>query len=242
MSGRNLVDEMRSGARPMTDKPARSNLFDIVAAIGAVIAIGALAYVGYGVWFSPKAPRPPVQVAVASTPTAPVAWTEADEKACNAKGRAAAENPDTGTYLITNRSVSEGVAGLATRVECQLTSKPKRFCGAEGNAQLVAIVNDYINRMGLVRVGLAAQGAPMALLGGPLGGEVAAGDAVYQSMRSDTLDYMKQYDDRIAKVIRSLGSSGLVKADDFRPFPFAGVPKSIEDLFAGVVVASNLCA
>jgi len=245
MSGRNLVDEMRSGVRPMTDAPKRSSLFDIVAAAGAVIAIGALGYVGYGAWFSGKAPAPPpVEVAMAPEPAAtakPVAWTEADEKACLSRARAAASNPDTGTYMITNASIAEGAAGLGTKVECLLTAKPRRFCGAEGNAQLVAIVNDYMNRMGLVRVGLAAQGAPMAIAGGMLGGEAAAGDEVYDMMKSDTLKYLKQYDDRIVKALRMLGAGGIVKAEDFKPFPFAGVPKSIEEIFAGVSVKQQIC-
>jgi hypothetical protein len=242
MSGRNLVDEMRSGARPITDAPRRSGLFDIVAALAAVVAIGALGYVGYGAWFSGKPPtRPPVQVASVQVPAVPVAWTEADEKACNAQARAAASNPDTGTYLITNASIAEGAAGLGTKIECQLTAKPKRFCGAEGTARLVAIVNDYMNRMGLVRVGLAAQGAPMAFAGGMLGGEAASGDRAYDGMKADTLKYLKEFDTRIVKAVRMLGANGLVKAEDFKPFPFAGVPKSIEEMFAGVSVKQHLC-
>jgi hypothetical protein len=241
MSGRNLVDEMRSGARPITDAPKRSGLFDIVAALAAIVAIGALGYVGYGAWFSGKPPTPPVQVASVQVPAVPMVWTEADEKACNVRARAAASNPDTGSYLITNASIAEGAAGLGTKIECQLTAKPKRFCGPEGTAQLVAIVNDYMNRMGLVRVGLAAQGAPMAFAGGMLGGEAAAGDGVYDMMKADTLKYLKQYDARIVKAVRMLGANGLVKAADFKPFPFAGVPKSIEEMFAGVSVKQQIC-
>ena len=243
MSGRNLVDEMRSGVRPMTDKPERNGLFDIIAAAGAIIAIAALGYVGYGVWFSGNAPSPPPVQVAAITPVSatPAAWTEGDEKACNARASAAASNPDTGTYLITNQSIAEGAAGLGTKIECLLTAKPKRFCGPEGNAQLVAIVNDYMNRMGLVRVGLAAQGAPMAIAGGMLGGEAAMGDGVYDMQKADTLKYLKQFDDRIIKAVRTLGANGLVKAEDFKPFPFAGVPKSIEGIFAGVSVKQHIC-
>jgi hypothetical protein len=243
MSGRNLVDEMRSGARPITDTPKRGGVFDIVAALAAVVAISALGYVGYGAWSSGKPPGPPpVQVAtVTPVSTTPVAWTEADEKACNTRASAAASNPDTGTYLITNQSIAEGAAGLGTKIECLLTAKPKRFCGPEGNAQLVAIVNDYMNRMGMVRIGLAAQGAPMAFAGGMLGGEAAMGDGVYDMMKTDTLKYLKGFDARIVKAIRILGANGLVKAEDFKPFPFAGVPKSIEEMFAGVSVKQELC-
>lgn len=241
MSGRDLVDEMRSGVRPLADKP-RSGPFDILAAVAAVMAIGALGYVGYGAWFSPKAPRPPVQVATVAPTAQPVAWTEKDEAACNARARAAADDPDTGAYLITNYSIAEGAASLGTKVECQLTAKPKRFCGAEGSAQIVAILNDYIGRMDLVRIGLAAQGAPMAFAGGMLGGEAEAGDAIYDSMKGDTLAYMKSYDDRIVRAVRALASGGVVTADAFKPFPFAGVPKRIEAIFAGVEVKSSLCA
>ena len=241
MSGRDLVDEMRSGIRPVADVSRRSGLFDILIAAIAVVALGALGFVAYGTWFSDRAPRPPVQVAAAAVPAQPVAWTEEDSAACKARGRSAANDPDTGTYLITNRSISEGVAGLATRVECELTAKPRRFCGTEGGGQVAAIVNDYINRMDLIRLGLAAQGAPMAFAGGLLGGEAAAGDAVYDAMKADTLAYMKQHDARVVKALRTLASGGIVTKEAFRPFPFAGVPARIEELFAGIEVKSSLC-
>jgi hypothetical protein len=240
MSGRDLVDEVRSGARPLADARDRG-LFDLVAATAATIAIGALAYVGYGAWFSGKPPAPPVLGAALHVPAAPAAWTDADEKACIARARAAASNPDTGTYTITNRSIAEGAAGLGTKIECELTARPRRFCGAEGTAQLVAIVNDYITRMDLVRLGLAAQGAPMAIAGGMFGGEAAAGDAIYSDMKADTIAYLKAYDARIATAVRGLAAGGIVKAEDFKPFPFAGVPQRIEEIFAGVSVGQQLC-
>lgn len=242
MSGHDLVDEMRSGMRPVADISRRRSLFDIAIAAAAVVALGALGFVAYGTWFSGTAPQPPAQVATTAPPAEPAAWTEADSAACKARGRSAASDPDTGTYSITNRSISEGVAGLATLVECELTAKPRRFCGAEGSAKVVAIVNDYINRMDLIRLGLAAQGAPMAFAGGLLGGEAAAGDAVYDSMKADTLAYMKQHDARVVKAIRSLASGGIVTKEAFKPFPFAGVPARIEELFAGIEVKSNLCS
>jgi hypothetical protein len=242
MSGRDLIDEMRSGARPLASQQQRGGLFDIVATIAAVVAVGALAFFAYGAWFSDKAPRPPVQLAATPTPAViPVHWTEADDAACAARGRAAANDPDTGSYMITNDSIAEGMAFLGTKVECQLTSKITHFCGGDGNAELVAIVNDYMGRIDLIRLGLAAQGAPMAIAGGMFGGEAAAGDGIYDSMKADTLAYMKGYDARIVASIRSLATKGVVKADDFKPFPFAGVPSRIEAIFAGAAATSNIC-
>jgi len=243
MSGRDLVDQVRSGARPLTDEPQRrGGLLDILATVAAIAALGTLAYFAYGAWFSGKAPHPPVQVAsVPAQAAIPAEWTKADDTACMARARAAADDPDTGSYMITNRSVAEGMAFLGTKVECQLSTKITRFCGADGRAQLVAIVNDYITRADLVTIGLAAQGAPMALVGGMLGGEAAAGDAVYSSMHADTLAYMKDYDKRVVQSVRSLASKGIVKADDFKPFPFAGVPTRIAAMFAGTTVKSSIC-
>ena len=155
---------------------------------------------------------------------------------------AAAENADTGTYLITNPSLAEGIPFLVTRVECQLTVKEARFCGPEGNAKLVAIVDDYLNRMDVIRVGIAAQGAPMAILGGMMGGEIAAGDEIYGSMAEDTLKFMSEHHARVVAALRALAKEGVVTADAFKPFPFAGVPSRIQPIFAGIEAKSNLCA
>lgn len=239
MSGRDLVDDVRSGVRPLTDQSRRGGLFDIVIAAVAVMAVGALAVVGYGVLF-PSAPPAPAQIA--ALPIDVPAWTEADDKACQARGRAAAVDPDTGTYLITNRSISEGVAFLTTKVTCQLTLKPKRFCATDGNAQIVAIVSDYLNRLDLVKLGIAAQGAPMALAGGLFGGEAAAGDGIYGSMAKDTLAYMADNDAHVVAAIQALARGGVIEADAFKPFPFAGVPKRVEQIFANVTTTSSLCA
>lgn len=242
MTGRDLIDEVRSGARPLTSEPRRGGVFDILLSLVAVVAIGALGFFAYDAWFSGKAPRPPVQVAAAAPGVAPAQWTEADDAACVARGRAAANDPDTGHYLITNQSIAEGMAFLGTRVECQLTAKVTHFCGDAGKAQLVALVNDYMGRIDLIKLGLAAQGAPMAMAGGLLGGEAAAGDSIYSSMEGDTLAYMKGFDARIVASIRALAAKGVVTADDFKPFPFAGVPKRIEQIFAGAEAKTNICA
>lgn len=159
-----------------------------------------------------------------------------------ARGQSAASDPDTGHYLITNQSIAEGMAFLGTKVECQLTSKLTHFCGDAGRAQVVAIVNDYLTRIDLIKVGLAAQDAPMAIAGGLFGGEAAAGDGAYNYMEGDTLAYMRDYDARIVTSIRVLAAKGLVKADDFKPFPFAGVPKRIGEIFAGTEAKDNICA
>lgn len=237
MSGRDLVDEMRSGVRPISERSPRG-IFDMVIAATAIMAVGALGVVAYGAWFPAKTPRP-VQVASAAPASS---WTETDAARCDAKAIAASDNPDTGNYMITSRSISEGLAFLTTKVECLLTTKADRFCSPEGKSQLVTIVNDYFNRLDLVKLGIAAQGAPMALVGSLAGGEAAMGDAVYGSMASDTLAYMAEKDARVVAAIRKLGSGDVIDADAFRPLPFAGLPKRVEEIFADVSVTSHLCA
>ncbi|MDB5505544.1 MAG: hypothetical protein JWR75_182 [Devosia sp.] len=143
--------------------------------------------------------------------------------------------------MITNRSVAEGVAGLATMAECQLTRKIGRFCSVEGKTQLVAAVNDYFGRMDLVTLGIGVQGAPMAIAGAMFGGEPAAGDAIYQDMANDTLAFMKSYNARVVTALRKLGQNGVVKAEDFRPFPLAGIPENIVSIFEGVHPVGNTC-
>jgi hypothetical protein len=246
MSGRDLVDEMRSGVRPLTP-PRQGGALDLVVGVVAVIAVISLAFFGYKFWFSGGVPQPPAAVQVAAvtraaTRVTPAAWTKADDDACMALGQAAARNPQTGNYVITNYSISEGVAFLVTKTECQLTRKTTRFCGTDGKSKLVAIVNDYLGRMDLVVLGIGAQGAPMAVAGAIFGGEPAAGDGIYQDMAKDTLDYMASYNTHVLKAVRTLAKEGVVTADDFNTGPFGGVPENIQKIFAGVTATGNICA
>lgn len=239
MSGRDLVDEMRSGARPLPDPSQRGRLFDFVLVAITAMAIGALAVVGYGAW-SGNAPQLPSPAAMLAT--AIPAWGEADETSCQARGQAAAARPQNGHYMITNDSIATGVAFLTTKVACQLTLKPRRFCAADGKAQVVAIVTDYLNRMDAVRLGIAVQGAPMAVAGGLFGGEAAAGDGIYSDMAKDTLAYMAENNASVVAAIRALAQGGVIEADAFRSFPLGGLPSRIEAMFANVAPTGSLCA
>ena len=51
---------------------------------------------------------------------------------------------------------------------------------------------------------------------------------------------MATYHKKVAAGLRTLGRRGVVRADDFGGF--AGVPKSISDIFDGVTVSDQLCA
>lgn len=239
MSGRDLVDEMRSGVRPLPDPSRRGRLFDFALIAITVMALGALGLVGYRAWFG-NAPQMPIRTAAAATNIP--AWGEADDAACEARGKTAAADPQTGDHLITNPSIATGVAFLTTRVQCQLTVKARRFCAADGKAQLVAIVTDYLNRMDMVKLGIAAQGAPMALAGSLFGGEAAAGDDIYSNMAGDTLANMAENDAPVVAAIRALAQGGVIDAEAFRPFPLAGLPSRIEAIFANVTPTGSLCA
>jgi hypothetical protein len=81
----------------------------------------------------------------------------------------------------------------------------------------------------------------MKIAGGLLGGEAKGGSAEYEYEKSDTIAYMNGYDARIVASVRSLASKGIVRADDFKTFPFGGVPKRIEEIFAGTKVKSHIC-
>lgn len=236
MQNRELVEDARSRVRPAPSPGVP--LIDIVIGIVVVLAVASLGFFGFRTILSGGGQ--PAVVSVAAV--APAGWTKADNDACAAKARAAASNPDTGAYLITNRSVAEGVAGLAAMVECELSAKPARFCGHDGNSALVALVNDYFTRMDLVTMGLGLQGAPMAIAGSMLGGEAAAGDAVYQQMLEQTMAFMHGCNDPVLDALRALGRGGVVKADDFRPFMFADVPSHISRIFEGVTVTESVCA
>lgn len=239
MSGRNVVEEMRSGVRPMPQALGRGRALDLLLGLAAVVCVASLTFVSFSIWFSGGTPQlpPPVEAEGTGLPTSAqavlVVWTKADNDACAARARAAADNPKTGNFMITNRPIASGVAGLTTMLECKLTQKVSRYCGAEGVTQLVAEVNEYFGRLDLVKGGIGLQGAPMAIAGALFGGEPQAGNDTYQDMAEDTLAFIETYSARVTAALRALGRSGVVSPDDFQSFPFAGVPEHISKIFEG---------
>lgn len=240
MSGRELVQARRE-AEPPREPFNGGRLFDLLIGLVAVVAVGSLAYFGYTGWLAPRFahPGPPAtrQVAVV---TPAVVWTDADMARCKARARAAAESPEMGDTVIVDRAVTEGFAGMATLVECRITTKIARFCDPGEKAVLVDMVNDYLGRIDLLRLGMGAQGAPMAIMGGTFGGEMAAGRDIYNMEKDATFSVMETYHKKVATGLRTLGKRGVVTAADFGSF--AGVPKTISDIFEGVTVSDQLCA
>lgn len=240
MSGRELVQARRDAEPPRGPRDG-GRILDMLLGLVAVVAVGSLAYFGYTHWLAPRSPQPqyaPPKLVAAATPA--VIWTDADMARCKAKAQAAADSPEMGDAVLVERTVTEGFAGMATLVECRITTKIARFCDPKEKAALVAMVNDYLGRIDLLRFGMGAQGAPMALLGGAFGGEIAAGRDVYDMEKDATFSVMETYHKRVAAGLRALGKRGVVTAGDFGSF--AGVPAAITSIFEGVTVSDQLCA
>ena len=241
MSGNKLVRAMRDGDVPLP-RPARKWPVDALLSAIAVIAVGSLAYFGLSSWLAPRAPQPqaapPAMVSTVST----VAWTDADTTRCKALARSAADAPLPIEFALANRAVTDGFSGMATLLECRLTTKVARFCDAKERAALVAMINDYYARIDLLKLGMGIEGAPMAVLGEFFGGEVSAGSAIYEIQRDATFAYMKIHHDKILAALRALGRQGLVSASDFAAFFGMGVPRTIEAIFKDVSAERQLCA
>lgn len=156
------------------------------------------------------------------------------------QGAAAADNPEIRDAVIVDRTFTEGFAGMATLLECRITTKVARFCNPSEKAALVEMVNDYLGRVDLLRLGMGAQGAPMAILGGAFGGEIAAGRDIYDMEKDATFSVMDTYHKKVAAGLRALGRRGVVSAADFGGF--AGVPATITEIFKDVTVSDQLCA
>jgi hypothetical protein len=227
--------------------PARAprgsgSLLDL--AIGAItlVAIGAAAYFGVITYLSPPpqpVPASPV-VATIKPVAAQLTWTDADAKRCQSKAVSAANAPMPMDTALANRSVTEGFAGLSTRLECQLLTKRERLCDPEQKATMVAAVNDYLGRVDAVIFTLGLQGAPMRLFGAATGnGEVQAGSTIYDMTKDDTVDFMATYQKRVAVAVRVLASEGIMAPSDFGTF--MGVPETILSIFGTTAVKKRAC-
>ena len=245
MSGHDLISEMREGGKLPPARSARGGALDLILILVVVAAVGSAGYFGLTHWLRQGAPQPnsppPVGEMVSAGSVTDVAWTDADAARCAAKGRAAANAPLPGEMALANPAVTEGFSGFATRLDCYLTTKVDRFCDPENKAALVAAINDYLSRIDLVEIGLGVQGAPMALLGGMMGGEVAAGSTIYDEQHAETLAFMATYNARIATDLQGLVRNGVVTSTDFSVF-MGGVPKTIGAMIGTATPQHNLCA
>lgn len=254
MSGRDLVRGLRSAEAPPPKPPQRGGgILDFLIGAVAIVAVASFGYFGYATWLAPK----PVRVAVAaSAPTPPAApsaeatpvlteadygWTEADGERCKAEARAAAEAPLPVDAVLTQRSVTEGFASMATLVECQITTKTARFCAPEQKTKLVAAVHTYLDKMDLIVLGLGVQGAPMAIMGEAFGGEVAFGSSVYEMQEEGTLAVMRVHHKKVVDAVKALARDGIVSQSDFAAFMGMGVPTSIKEMLKGVEAERNIC-
>jgi hypothetical protein len=243
MSGRDLVSEMRESGK-VPPVPRSGSTLDLLLVVVVMVAVGSAGYFGLTSWLSSGAPQPiasppPASTAQGGTITA-VAWTEADSARCKAKARDAVDAPLPGEMAIANRAVTEGFSGLATSLDCYLSTKVARFCAPPAKAAMVAAVNDYLGRVDLVELGLGLEGAPMALLGGMMGGEIAGGSAVYDEERDETLKFMASYHKRIAADLQALARDGIVAPSDFGGL-MGGVPKTVLTMFGNATAQRNVC-
>jgi hypothetical protein len=238
MSGDDLVNARRGSAGPAP----RFGIVDMILTLAAVAAVSCVAYFGISYWLTsgstPPASLPPA-TAEAQPALAEVAWTEADAKRCKSAGIAAANAPVPGEFMLAKQSVTPGFAGLATDIECQLTRKPTRFCDREAKAGLVAMINDYLGRWDIVKLGMAVEGAPMVAMGEIFGGEISGGSDMYQLERDHTLGFMKSYHELVANGLKALGRDGIISANDFGGL--LGVPAPITDVLGGITPERQLC-
>ena len=243
MSGRDLVRGARSLEAPAYKQVQRNGLVDLLIGAVAVVAVGAFAYFGYGAWFAPRTPPPPPAAKVELASVAPAdAWTDKDTARCNAAARAAADAPLPSEMMLANTTIAEGFAAMATRLECRITTKIARFCDPREKAALVATIDDYLGRVDVIRLGLGVEGAPMAVLGGAFGGEIAAGSEMYNMEKDATFTLMDFYHAKVAAGLKALGRRGIVAASDFGGFMGMGVPLTISEIFKGVSADHPICA
>jgi len=248
MSGRDLVDDLRSGAKPAPQAARSISTLDVLLTVVAVVAVIGAGFFGYVTWMSPHSSGPsmpdhkPALVATAVHPASVAeTWTDADDNRCVAKARAEANSDGPRQVISPNPSLAPGFAGMATLLECKLTRKVSRFCNPEQKTKLVDAVNDYLARTDLIIGALGLQGAPMAIMGQFVGGEAAAGSGVYESMHDEVLDFMQIYNKRVANALKALARDGLIAPSDFAGF-VGGPPENIKVMFGTTTAERNACA
>jgi hypothetical protein len=247
VSGRDLVDEMRGGAK-LPKPPGKGGLVEMLLGAVAVLAVGALAYFGVvSLLGGPHRQDPAPLFATAAVVQPQVAWTSADADRCLARAQAAADAGDSNTaqegeLMPPNPAVTRGYAGLSTLLECHMTVKAARLCGADQKSALVAEVGDYLNRTDLVMAGMAVQGAPMQVMGAVFGGEISAGSGVYDMEHEATVHFMQSYQTKVTTALRKLARDGVLAPSDFAGFMGMGVPETIKRMFGTAVAERHICA
>lgn len=241
MSGRDLVRDVRSTTRSAAVSGQSLGMFDLLVTTLAVVAVGSLAYFGFATWMAPHAPQPgPPQQLVATTDP-DLVWTDGDTARCRNEALASGEADLPAEAMLANRAVTDGFAPMATMIACRIATKSLRFCDPKQKAGLVAMINDYLARLDMIRLGMGVQGAPMAVLGEMFGGEAQAGSGIYQIEKDGTFAFMQVYHERISSALQRLGRDGIASPTDFATFIGSGVPASITDMFAGVVPERQAC-
>lgn len=235
MSGNKLAQAMRDTKKlPRAGAGAGGWVDRLIAAL-AVIAIGGLGLV----WWTARPDPPP---AAMTAPAGQAAWTPEDTAHCRAYAQKAGSAPVPADMMLANRAVTDGFGIMASMLECQLATKIARLCSADEKAVLVEAVKDYLGRMDLIVTGLHVQGAPMAILGEMLGGEVGAGSAIYDMEKQDTFAFIDMYDARVARRLKALARAGLIQAGDFGSFMGMGVPGRITAAIGSVTAEKRACA
>jgi len=246
VSGRDLVEDLRSGAKPAPRAARAFGALDLMLSAVAIIAVLAAGYFSYSTWIGPhmRGPAPGQQsvlVATAHRTSPPETWTAADDSSCLAKARAEANSEGPRQVISPNPSLPPDFAGMATLLECKLTRKVSRFCAPDGRAKLVEAVNDYLTRTDIIIGALGLQGAPMAIMGQLMGGEAAAGSGIYEIQHDEVLEFMQIYNKRVGNALKALARDGLVAPSDFSSF-LGGTPDNVKAMFGTTQAERNVCA
>ena len=128
---------------------------DVLLIVVVMLAIGGAGYFGVTKLMAPQAQPPGQPLTSPVVGVDKVAWTEADNAACQAKGIRATNEPLPGEMALANRAVTEGFAGFSARLECRLLLKPTRLCDPKEKAAMVAEINDYLGRIDIFYFGVS---------------------------------------------------------------------------------------
>ena len=240
MADPDFVRSMREDVKPVR----QTAVTDILLGAVALLAVAAAGYFGI-TWWSGQSATPggtsPSPTVVTASLAPGEGWTDADTRRCERQAAAVDGSKDNDDLYLANPTVADGFPYFAAVVACKITTKADRFCDPTGKSALVALVNDYMARVGLVIAALKLEGAPLTMMSGMMGGEVAAGAEVHDMMVEDTVSFMSIYHKDVADGLRALARDGVITEGDFGAFMGMGVPPMIMEMLAGVGVTGNRC-